>query len=257
MKKQFLGLFFSLLILSGCTVQLPEDVSPILLTDQQNPTAVEPLEAQTPVVDQPVVDQPVATPPAVVQEQPKTFDQNMDFGRQAPFGQWENDFYQDGCEEASLIMASKFFAGQPLDETIMKEELDKVEPWELDRFGQNLSVDTESVAIMAREYYGLSAQVSAEVTIEKIKAELLKGNLIILPLLGREINNPNFTAPGPLYHMLVVKGYDRNEFITNDPGTRLGKNYKYPYDVLINATRDWNGGDIYNGQRLMLIVGRQ
>jgi len=186
---------------------------------------------------------------------PATFDHaDMAFARQAPFGDWENPFYQDGCEEASLVIVKKFFDGQPLDEAIMKTELDAVESWELARFGYNLSVDTEEVAIMAREYYQLDVEISDEVTVERIKRELVAGNLIILPLLGREINNPNFTAPGPLYHMLVVRGYARDQFITNDPGTRLGKGYKYPYDVLINATRDWNGGDISNGERLMLIV---
>lgn len=187
---------------------------------------------------------------------PETFDQDMVFSRQAPFGKWEIDFYQDACEEASLIMVDKFFKGLPLDEAIMKTELDKIEPWELARFGENLSVNIEQVAIMAREYFGLDAEVSSEVTVERIKKEIAAGNLVILPLTGREIGNPNFTDEGPLYHMLVIKGYDRDQFITNDPGTIKGKDYKYKYDVLIQATHDWNEGDIYNGKRLMIIVSK-
>ncbi|MBI5621579.1 C39 family peptidase [Candidatus Falkowbacteria bacterium] len=193
-------------------------------------------------------------PQHAVEGLPETFDQDMAFARQAPFGAWDVAFYQDGCEEASLVMAQKFFAGLALDEKIMKEELDTVAPWELERFGQNLSVDTEAVAAMAREYFNMDAEVSSDVTVERIKQELVAGNLVILPLTGQEIDNPNFTGVGPLYHMLVVKGYDRDQFITNDPGTRLGEDYKYPYDVLIEATHDWNGGDIYNGERVMLIV---
>ena len=190
----------------------------------------------------------------LVEGLPETFDRPMDFARQAPYREWEVNFYQNGCEEASLVMAQKFFAGKSLDESIMKVELDKVAPWELERFGENLSVNTDKVKIMAEEYFDLKAEISKEVTIEKIKKELVAGSLIILPLTGKDLNNSNYTDEGPLYHMLVVKGYDRDQFITNDPGTRKGKDYKYKYDVLINAIHDWKDGDIYNGERMMLIV---
>jgi len=194
--------------------------------------------------------------PETSRGEPATFDQNIPFSRQAPFGKWDVAFFEDGCEEASLIMAYRYFNNLPLDEKIMEEELRRAEPWELEKFGENLSIDTEKVAIMARDFYNLKAEVSTEVNTDKIKQELAMGNLIILPLTGRDIGNPNFTGEGPLYHMLLVKGYDRDEFITNDPGTRLGKNYKYKYDVLTKNTHDWNGGDIYNGAPMMIIIGK-
>ncbi|MFA6993398.1 MAG: C39 family peptidase [Patescibacteria group bacterium] len=272
MKKQYyliLGLF--LVVLAGCGRTLPKAAE-----DQvagQNLPDFEAINAEEAVNEADlaaelkagvkkvindgveVVAEKVAeveTPPTA--GLPATFDQAMAFSRQAPFGQWSNPFYEDACEEASLIMAQKFFQGAALDESIMKVELDKVAPWELEKFGENLSVDTEEVAIMAREYFGLNAEVSAEVTVEKIKKELVAGNIIILPLTGQDIGNPNYSGAGPLYHMLVVKGYDRDQFITNDPGTRLGKDYKYEYQTLIDATHDWNGGEIYNGEKVMIIV---
>jgi len=61
-----------------------------------------------------------------------------------------------------------------------------------------------------------------------------------VPLAGRELNNPYFRAPGPIYHMLVIKGYDSDEFIVNEVGTKRGDSFKYKYDVLINAIHDWN-----------------
>jgi len=154
---------------------------------------------------------------------PPTFDQEMAFARQAPFGRWEEPFFQEGCEEASLIMVDHFYKGSPLDEQIMLDELEKIKPWVEEHFNGRLDTDTEETARMAREYFGLDASVSSDVTIERIKTELVAGNLVILPLTGREINNPNFTGEGPLYHMLVVRGYDRDQFITNDPGTRKGE----------------------------------
>jgi len=196
------------------------------------------------------------TAPASADNLPATFDTPMDFARQAPFGHWEVPYYEDACEEASVIMIARHIAGLPLDEQIMKDELDKVEPWEMDRFDENLSTDTEQVAAMAKEFYHLDATVSTDVSVEHIKQELVAGNFIILPLTGRDLHNPNYTYPGPLYHMLVVRGYDRDQFITNDPGTRLGAGYKYPYSVLINATHDWNGSDIYNGKPNMIVITR-
>jgi hypothetical protein len=184
---------------------------------------------------------------------PATFDQPMAFSRQAPFGNWDAA-HEETCEEASLVIVDKFFKGLPLDEKIMDEELNKVIPREKETFGFFESTNTEETARLAREYFKLNAEVSSEVTVERIKKELVAGNLIILPLAGREVHNPNYTGEGPLYHMLVVRGYDRDQFITNDPGTRKGQGYKYKYQVLLDATHDWNGGDIYKGEKMMIVI---
>jgi hypothetical protein len=61
---------------------------------------------------------------------------------------------------------------------------------------------------------------------------------------GRELKNPNFKAPGPVTHMVLVKGYDykTKEFITNDPGTRRGENYRYPEKISLKAIRVYPTG---------------
>ncbi|MBU1911108.1 hypothetical protein KKG16_01695, partial [Patescibacteria group bacterium] len=89
-----------------------------------------------------------------------------------------------------------------------------------------------------------------------IKEELIKGNPIIIPAAGRDLDNPYFSGEGPWYHMLVIKGYDKKRFITNDPGTRRGEGYKYEYSVLLNAVHDWTGikEDIRNGDQIMLVI---
>jgi hypothetical protein len=71
---------------------------------------------------------------------------------------------------------------------------------------------------------------------------LVSGKLVIIPAAGRLLGNPNFSGQGPIYHMLVVRGFDNKtgEFITNDPGTRKGEGYRYKYSVLINAIHDWS-----------------
>jgi hypothetical protein len=45
--------------------------------------------------------------------------------------------------------------------------------------------------------------------------------------------------------MLLLIGYDprTREFITNDPGTRRGKGYRYQEDLLFRAIRDYRTGN--------------
>ncbi|KKR45570.1 MAG: hypothetical protein UT82_C0026G0013, partial [Parcubacteria group bacterium GW2011_GWB1_40_14] len=92
-------------------------------------------------------------------------------------------------------------------------------------------------------------------TVDTIKRELAAGNPIIVPAAGRELGNPYFTSPGPLYHMLVIRGYTSDDkFITNDPGTRRGEEYTYKFDILMNAIHDWNGGDVINGKKVIIVL---
>jgi hypothetical protein len=40
--------------------------------------------------------------------------------------------------------------------------------------------------------------------------------------------------------MLVITGYNGDTFVTNDPGTRNGFNYKYSYSTLEAANGNWD-----------------
>ena len=84
------------------------------------------------------------------------------------------------------------------------------------------------------------------------------GNLIILPTAGRVLENPYFTPPGPIYHNLVLIGYDDQKeiFYTNDPGIMSGNSFKYSYQNIIDSVADWNYelGTINSERRVMIIV---
>jgi len=77
--------------------------------------------------------------------------------------------------------------------------------------------------------------------LEMIKKELAANHPVIAPVYAPMLNNPNYTNPGPAYHVMVITGYDdvSSEFITNDPGTEEGKSYRYPYKTLLNAIHDY------------------
>lgn len=78
-------------------------------------------------------------------------------------------------------------------------------------------------------------------SLDTIKAELAANHPIIAPVYAPLLNNPDYTNPGPTYHVIVITGYDdvRGEFITNDPGTDKGKNNRYPYAMLLTAVHDY------------------
>jgi len=93
-------------------------------------------------------------------------------------------------------------------------------------------------------------------SVNDIKEIIASGKLVIVPAAGRELGNPFYRSPGPLYHMLLIKGYTQNRFITNDAGTKRGENYPYDFDTVTNANHDWNGGNVEAGAKKIIIVGK-
>ena len=128
--------------------------------------------------------------------------------------------------------------------------------WETEHFGYYEDTTAEETAEIARVYYGYAASRAVAISsIEDVKREIDKGNAVILPAAGKMLKNPYFSGDGPRYHMLVAKGYTKDgKIITNDPGTRRGADFLYDQAVLWNAIHDWNGGDVENGAKVMVVV---
>jgi hypothetical protein len=178
------------------------------------------------------------------------------FTSQAPKADWSMP-YQEACEETSLLMVNAFLsgAGAFTPDTADAQILELVE-WEKTHFGYYEDTTAEEVAETARERFSYAKSRAVKIkSIADIKAVLNRGLPVIIPAAGRQLFNPNFSGAGPKYHMLVVKGYTKDgKIITNDPGTRRGADYVYEADVLWNAIHDWNGGDVDNGAKMMVVV---
>jgi hypothetical protein len=272
MKRLFFILTIIFLAGAGCGAQS------LIVNDQNNQNSQPPVNANTntpPVEPEEATnvnevsekpEQPTnintntnETPPA----QPAKFDIQVSFASQAPLGDW-NMPYQEACEEASMIMVARYFKNENLNNNIMAEEILKLVKWEEDN-GYPIDLTAAQVVEVLDKYFGLKASLDKMVAETEIKEKLVAGNLIIVPLAGRDIGNPYFSQPGPLYHMLVIRGYNQTEFITNDPGTRRGEAYRYKYGDLLWAVHDWVGGvrvyqdprpepDIRTGARVMVVV---
>lgn len=179
------------------------------------------------------------------------------FTSQAPRQNWDLP-YQEFCEEASTLMAASYVKNESLagpDDADSK--MLTIKDFEEKRFGFYKDTNAEETAVILTEYFGLSrVEVVFDPTEQNLKKALSGGKAVIVPAAGRELKNPNYKRPGPLYHMLVVKGYTKTgDFITNDPGTRNGADYVYKPSVLLNAIHDWNRGDVYKGKKVAIIVG--
>jgi hypothetical protein len=179
------------------------------------------------------------------------------FTSQAPFQNWELP-YSEFCEEASTLMVASYLNRQLLNSPeVASQRMLEVLDFEEKRFGYHLDTNAEETAIILREFFKINkVAIVVNPTLEDIKKALASGKAVIMPAAGRMLGNPYFRQPGPLYHMIVIKGYTKTgNFITNDPGTRHGADYIYTPDILMGAMHDWNGGDVEHGRKVILIVG--
>ncbi len=189
---------------------------------------------------------------------PTTLLLKVPFSPQAPTANWD-ELHNEACEETSSIMVEQYFNGNTsltLKPELVESELSKITEWEKQTFGYYLDIDSDETARMLRDVYGLQTKLVKNMTEDDIKTELHNGHLVIWSANGRKLGNPNFRQPGPPYHMLVIKGWDSNGFITNDPGTRKGRNYPYTYETLYNAAGAWshNLNAVDEGDKTAIVV---
>ncbi len=227
--------------------------------------AAETYTPPSPILEKP--KNPTATPSPTDTNEPDTsldgntlpdeINLSVPFTSQAPHKKWDLP-YKEFCEEASTFMASSYIKGTSIPSPEFADaELLKIKAFEEQRFGFYEDTNAEQTSIILKEYFGIDrVKVVYDPTATMIRDAVAHKQLVLVPAEGTLLGNPHFRHPGPPYHMVVVKGYTKTgQFITNDPGTQFGADYLYAPDVLMNAMHDWNGGDVINGKKVILIVG--
>lgn len=174
---------------------------------------------------------------------------------QAPLSVWDA-VHEDACEEASMMMLRAFYDGKTsLTRDEMEKGIQDLVAYENKTIGYFESTDAQQNAKLLRDYFGFKdVEILPVNSIADIERQIAAGQPVILPAYGKALKNPNFRNGGPMFHMLVVRGYKPGYVITNDPGTRKGENYVYADSVILNALHDWNGGDVQNGAKVMIIA---
>ena len=182
---------------------------------------------------------------------------SIPFTSQAPSKNWGLP-YAEFCEEASALMTASYINGWTIPTIAFAEEkMKEIQAFEEQRFGYYKDTTAEETAIILREFYNFNkVQVLYNPTINDIKKAVADGKAVMVSMAGRLLGNPYFQSPGPIYHMLVIKGYTKEgNIITNDPGTRNGADFIYSPSVIMNAIHDWNNGDVENGKKVIIVVG--
>ncbi|NTW22172.1 hypothetical protein HGA34_01345 [Candidatus Falkowbacteria bacterium] len=186
------------------------------------------------------LDKPIILPTG------KTTNIKVPFTSQAPFGGWSDQRQQDGCEESSSLMAVRWATGKALTKDEALKEILGSSDYTLKKYGEYRDISAaDTVSWILNDYFKYTkVGLKKNITVDDIVAELDRGNVVLTPMDGQMLHNPNFTSPGPPRHMLVIRGYDpeRKVFITNDPGTRNGEGYEYSAKVLFESIRDYPTG---------------
>jgi len=174
------------------------------------------------------------------------YQSDVPFAAQAPFGEWNDIRQQNACEEASALMAVHWARGTSFNLDQAREEFIKMSDWEMEKYGvfQDTSVQDTVDRIFKEYLFFDNLYIQQNVKAEDIIDILAAGHIAVIPMNGQKLSNPYFTPPGPVEHMLVVIGYDpqTNEFITNDPGTRQGKGFRYDVSEFEAAMQEYPTG---------------
>jgi hypothetical protein len=221
----------------------------------ENKTEAEVIE--TPKSEPEVIAEPFFTETTAGEEKlPRKILIDVPFTSQAPLSKWDA-YHEEACEEASLLMAEYFLKNKKLTPAIAEKEIQALIAYEIKNTKGYEDSTAKETAKLGADYYGLkNLRVVYDFTSVDLKKYLAQKKPIIVPAAGRLLGNPNFTAPGPLYHNLVLVGYDGDTIITNDPGTRKGQGYRYDIETLYGAIHDFPGdkNKIEKGRKAMIII---
>lgn len=193
--------------------------------------------------------------PTETKTAPEELNIYITFYSQAPYANWDYP-WQEACEEASVLLVANAFNSMELERDAYNAELLRLVEWEKEYFGSYEHTTVEQTAEMINIQYDLETIIHENPTFEDIKKIIADGHLIIAPFAGKLLGNPNFRNGGPVYHMLVIKGYNESEMqiITHDVGTKNGEDYVYDWSVIENALHDWHNTDITLGAKKIIEV---
>ncbi len=183
---------------------------------------------------------PAPTPPK--EEEVSTFafvDHKVPFTSQAPKGGWDDERQQDGCEEASALMAMLWVRGDSISSTKAEQEIIAISDYEQNTYGEFRDIGLNDVKkwIFSGYFKYDKTTVRTNISATDIIKELAAGHVLVVPMNGQKLGNPYFSGAGPERHMLLIRGYDpkKDQFITNDPGTKRGEGYRYSTQTIMNA----------------------
>ncbi len=181
------------------------------------------------------------------------------FTTQAPFSNW-NEPRQNACEETSIVIVDAYYNKENLTRESAEQKILQIINIKEKYYGKSLDENAELITELINKFKNWEAVIVANPSIAQIENEIDNSRPIIIPTYGRGLKNPNFLNGGSSYHVIVITGYDKttNEFITQEPGTRFGENYRYSYSIIMSALHDYLPNDqTINGPKVAIFTSPQ
>ncbi len=180
---------------------------------------------------------------------------SIPFTSQAPYGNW-NEPWHNACEETSIAMVDAYYRDvRSFSKAAAKQQILDIFHIKQTYIGKSLDESANTITTLINQFLSWEAVVIDNPTLKQIHDELDAGRPIIIPVMADLLKNPHFRGTFP-YHVLVISGYDESteEFITQEPGTRYGENYRYSYQTLLDANRDFDTVDITRAPKRMIFT---
>lgn len=264
--KKLLGLLAPLIVLTACSPNEVDFKSAVPTTPRDDvafaANAIAPLDKlmndpseDVIVPDKKSTEDLIANSTDEPSELPAQINLDVPFYPQAPDADWGMP-WQEACEEASIVLGYYYIIGEPLSKEKFKEEVLGLVEWQKEHYGDYIHTSTAQNAEMLQDYFGYeNFEILENPTVDDMKKALAGGHPILAPFAGRVMENPFFSGEGPYYHVIIIKGYDGKNFITNDVGTRRGHNFIYSYKNTMDALHDYDSDkDILEGAKNMIIL---
>lgn len=166
--------------------------------------------------------------------------------------------WKSACEETSITIIDHYYSGQKLDNKIGRNEILRLVKKENEILKKNKDTDLEETARMINLFYPWEAHIVENPTLEDVKAELEAGRPVIVPVYGPDLKN-RYYAKTIDAHMFVVSGFDdeNREFIVQEVGMKKGRNFRYGYDLLLNAVHEYvPGRKTKSGRRAVIFTAK-
>lgn len=165
---------------------------------------------------------------------------DVPYTSQAPEGDWHEP-WQNACEESVITMVDAFYNRYPLSTDKSRDQILEVFRIKNHYIGSSLDESVETMTALINNFFKWEVYEVVNPTLSQLKHELDVGRPVIVPVSGRQLENPNFLRTGPVYHVLLLVGYDEEtqEFITHEPGTTHGEDYRYSYATIMSAMHDY------------------
>ncbi|MBU2524444.1 C39 family peptidase [Patescibacteria group bacterium] len=167
------------------------------------------------------------------------------FVTQAPFENEESwKIHDESCEEAAIYQVVAYQNGvSEIDRAEADRVFREMIAWQRVNFGEHRDIYDEDVKKLITGYYknisGERVRVILNAELDDIKKFIAAGIPVIAPATAKILRNPYYHHA--TYHMVTVIGYTEDRLITNDVGTKRGKDFSYDNQVFMQAMKDATG----------------